>query len=99
LVANGNQRETPYSSVVSRDLVRIALLIAALNDLKLLACGIQNAYLTADCRKRTFITAGQEFGSEAGSLMIVKKALYVLKSSGAAFRAHLVETIYLQKWP
>ena len=26
--------------------------------------------------------------------MIVKKALYGLKSSGAAFRAHLAETLY-----
>jgi hypothetical protein len=108
LVANGNQMETPptltYSSVISHDSVWIALLIAALNDLKLLACDIQNAYLTADCCKRIYIKAGPEFGTEAGSLMIVKKALYGLNSSGAAFQAHLVETfymisaIYLQKW-
>jgi hypothetical protein len=98
LVANGNQTETPptltYSSVVSCDSVQIALLIAALNDLKLLACDIQNAYLTADCRERIDITAGPEFGSKAGSLMVVKKALYGHKSSGAAFQAHLAETLY-----
>jgi hypothetical protein len=98
LVANGNETETPlaltYSSVVSRDSVRIALLIASLNDLQLLSCDIQNAYLTADCRERIYITAGPEFGSEAGTTMIIKKALYGLKSSGAAFRAHLAETLY-----
>jgi hypothetical protein len=98
LVANGNLTDTPptltYSSVVSRDSVRIALLVAALNDLQLLSCDIQNAYLTADCRERIYIVAGPEFGSEAGSLMLVKKALYGLKSSGAAFRAHLAETLY-----
>lgn len=98
LVANGNQAETPltltYSSVVSRDSVQIALLITALrNDLKLLAYDIQNEYLTADCRKRTYITAGPEFGSEAGSLMIVNKAGYGLKSRDALFRAHLAETL------
>ena len=97
-VANGNETETPtsltYSSVVSRDSVRIALLIASLNDLQLLACDIQNAYLTADCREKIYITAGPEFGSEAGSTMIIRKALYGLKSSGAAFRAHLAETLY-----
>jgi hypothetical protein len=37
--------------------------------------------------------AGPEFGSKAGSVMIVKKALYGLKSSGAAFCAHLAETL------
>ena len=53
LVANGNETEAPptltYSSVVSRDSVRIALLAAALNDLNILSCDIQNAYLTANC--------------------------------------------------
>jgi hypothetical protein len=97
-VANGNETEAPpsmtYSSVVSRDSVRIALLVAALNDLKLLSCDIQNAYLSADCRERIYYVAGPEFGSEAGSIMIVKKALYGLKTSGAAFRAHLAETLY-----
>jgi hypothetical protein len=96
-VADGHKTKTPaamcYSSVVSRDSVRIALTIAALNDLDILACDIQNAYLTADCREKVWILAGPEFGSEAGKNMLVKKALYGLKSSGAAFRAHLAETL------
>ena len=98
LVANGNETITPasltYSSVVSRDSVRIALLLASLNELEVLACDIQNAYLTADCREKIYIIAGPEFGSEEGSIMIIRKALYGLKSSGAAFRAHLAETLY-----
>jgi hypothetical protein len=98
LVANGNETEAPptltYSSVVSRDSVRIAFLVAAMNDLNILSCDIQNAYLTANCRERIYTIAGPEFGSDAGSIMIVKKALYGLKSSGAAFRAHLAETLY-----
>ena len=55
LVADGHKTATPstitYSSVVSRDSVRIALTVAALNDLKILACDILNAYLTAPCRQ------------------------------------------------
>ena len=39
-----------YSAVVYRDLVSIALTIAALNDLDVLAFDIQNAYIMADCR-------------------------------------------------
>jgi hypothetical protein len=96
-VADGHKTKTPaamtYSSVVSRDSVRIALTIAALNDLDIMACDIQNAYLTADCREKCWTAAGPEFGSEAGLPMIIKKALYGLKSSGAAFRAHLAETL------
>ena len=96
-VADGHKTKTPaamtYSSVVSRDPVCIALTIAALNDLDIMACDIQNAYLTADCREKCWTAAQPEFGSEAGLPMIIKKALYVLKSSGAAFRAHLTEML------
>jgi hypothetical protein len=83
LVANGNETEAPaaltYSSVVTKDSVRIALLIASLNNIQLLACkDIQNTYLTADCREKICITAGPEFGSEEGTTMVIRKALYGL---------------------
>ena len=83
-----------YSSVVSRDSVRIALTITALNELSVMACDIQNAYLIAECREKIWTRAGPEFGSESGSIMIVKKALYGLKGSGTAFRAHLAEKLH-----
>ena len=55
MVAGGHMTTSPssltYSSVVSRESVRIALTIAALNGLSTLACDIQNAYLTAPCRE------------------------------------------------
>jgi len=51
LVAGGHQMEPPasvltYASVVSRETVRIAFTIAALNDLQVKASDVQNAYLT-----------------------------------------------------
>ena len=94
LVARGHTTDTPssitYSSVISRDSVRI---VHTLNDLKILACDIQNAYSTANYRKTKYTIAGPEFGSEAGCVLIVRKTLYGVKSSGAAFRAHLANTI------
>ena len=93
VVADGHRTEAPaaltYSSVVSRDSVQIALTIAALNDLKVLACDIQNAYLTANCREKVWMRAGPDFGSDAGKRMLIVRALYGLKSSGAAFRSLL----------
>ena len=83
-----------YSSVVSRDSVRIALTMGALNGLTVMACHIQNAYLNADCRENIWTRAGPEFGSEAGTIMLICKALYGLRRSGAAFCAHLAETLY-----
>ena len=97
LVADGHKTETPasvtYSTVVSRDSVRICLLLAALNDLTILSADIENAYLTAPCREKCWFWAGAEFGSDQGHPFIVTRALYGLKSSGAAFRAFLAETL------
>ena len=58
-----------------------------------MACDIQSTYLTANCHEKIWTYAGPEFGSERRQPMIIKKALYGLKSSGAAFRAHLAETL------
>ncbi len=97
-VANGNETEPPtaqtYASVVSRDSVRIALLYAALNDLDILSCDVTNAYLNADCREKIWVQAGPEFGEDEGLVMIIKKALYGLKSSGASWRNMISQTMH-----
>ena len=97
LVADGHKTEPPaaitYSSVVSRDSVRICPLLAALNDLNIESADIENAYLTAPCREKCWTIGGKEFGSDEGKPFIIRKALYGLKSSGAAFRAFLAETL------
>ena len=58
LVTRGHTTEVTeisnYPSVASRDSVRIAMVIAALNDLKLEAGDIQNAYLTAPCLEKIY---------------------------------------------
>ena len=60
-VADVHKNKTPavmtYSSVVSRGSVQISLTIEALNYLDVLACDIQNVYLTADCRDRLWVAA------------------------------------------
>ena len=90
-VAGGHTTETPvgltYSSIVSRDSVRIVFLIAALNELDILACDIGNAYLNAPCREKIWFEAGIECGhSLKGKPMKLVRALYGLKSSGASWR-------------
>ena len=80
--------------MVSRDIVRIDLTIAALNGLSIRGCDIQNVYITAPCCEKIWTTAGPEFGSESGKKMLVVRTLYGLKLSGAAFIAFLVEALY-----
>ena len=76
LLGGGHTTTAPasftYSLVVLLDSVRISLTIAALNGIEILACDIQNAHLTAKCRDLIWTTAGPEFGTEEGSIMVVK---------------------------
>ena len=85
--------ETPkcmtYSSVFGRETVRIALTIATLNDLQVKAGDVMNAYVTAPCSKKIWTVLGKEFGKDQGKKTILVRVLYGLKSSGAAFHAHL----------
>ena len=93
-VAGGHTTDTPvsitYSSVVSRDSVRLAFLIAGLNDLDVLAGDVTNAYLNASCREKIWFEGGVETGEHRGKVLIVTHALYGHKSSSsAAWRADL----------
>jgi hypothetical protein len=97
IVAGGHMLDTPasmtYSSVVSRESVRIAFTVAALNDLDVLAADVGNAYLNAEVREKCWFKAGSEFGIHKGKRIVIVRALYGLKSSGAAWRAHMAQTM------
>ncbi|KAL7525190.1 hypothetical protein ACHAXR_001901 [Thalassiosira sp. AJA248-18] len=94
-VAGGHMTSAPatmtYASVVSRETVRLALTIAALNALEVKAADIENAYITAPITEKVWCILGQEFGEQAGRKAIIVRALYGLKSAGAAFRKHLAD--------
>lgn len=104
LVAGGHMTQSPpasvtYATVVSRESVRIALTLAALNDLEVKTAGIGNAYLTAPVGEKTWCTlVGPEFGSDAGKKAIIVRALYGLKSAGASFRNHLADCMRHLWW-
>ena len=97
-VANGSRTHTPssvcYSSVVSRESVRLAFLVAAFHDLDVFACDIGNAYLNAPCKERIWFVAGAECGSHMrGKVMKLVRALHGLKSSGVSWRQMFKEYI------
>ena len=82
-----------YSSVVSRDSVRLAFLIAELNGLDIMTCDIGNAYLNAPCREKVWFLGGGETGEDCGKILVVTRALYGLKSLGASWRSTLMSTL------
>ena len=74
-----------YLSVVSRDSVRIAFLVPALNYLNIFAYGISNPYLNSPCLEIILFVAGLDCGkSLEGKVMKLLSALCGLKISGAS---------------
>jgi hypothetical protein len=67
---------------------------AALNDLDILAADVGNAYLQAPPREKVHTTTGPEFGpTNVGKTVIIVRAMYGLKFSGATWHAKLSETL------
>ena len=87
LVAGGNWTEPDgtdvYSGVVTTEAVRIGLLVAAANDLEVRVGDVGNAYLHSQTREKIYTYAGPEFGPLQGRCLIILKALYGLRTSGA----------------
>ena len=97
LIAGGHTNEHPasitYSSVISRDSLNIVFMLAALNDIDVYAANIGNGYLNVTCWEYICTIAGQEFGNDEGSKMIIIRAICKLKSSGASWSSMLSNTL------
>jgi Reverse transcriptase (RNA-dependent DNA polymerase) len=97
LVAGGHMTDPPssitYSSVLSRETVRIIFVVAALNELELTAADIGNAYLNAYTTEKVYVITGPEFGHEASCVALIVRALYGLKSSGAAWHDFVAQSL------
>lgn len=78
---------TTYSSTISDISVRLLMLVAAQNKLELMVGDVGNAFPTAPCAEKIWSSAGAEFkfqGKE-GSKVILKRALYGLKTASRSF--------------
>ena len=95
LVANGSVVDdcgmSHSSTVVKGISVRLLDVIADKFGLRTLCGDVSNAFILAPSREKVFTYAGPEFGDRAGSCMTINKALYGLKSSSRAFRAHFAD--------
>ena len=70
---------------MSKKTVRVTLNIYALNDLEVKLGDIFNMYVQA-----LMTTFGQDFGKDARKTAVIVRVLSGLKSTGAAFRSHLM---------
>ena len=97
MVADGHLTDVPldsvYSGVVSLRGLRLVLFLAELNGLDTCATDIGNAYLEAETKEKVCIIAGKEFGPLEGHLLIIKKALYGLRTSGLIWHDKLSDCL------
>jgi hypothetical protein len=74
-VAGGHTTTAPssltYSTVVSRDSVQLAFLIAVLNNIDIMSCDLENGYLNAPCREKNGFEGGLECGEDRGKVCVV----------------------------
>jgi Reverse transcriptase (RNA-dependent DNA polymerase) len=98
LVADGHLTNVPIDSVylgvfVSLRGFRLVLFLAELNGLQLWDTDIGNAYLEAYTTEKVCIIAGPEFGEREGHILVMCKALYGFRSSGARWHDRFADCI------
>jgi len=97
MVAGGHMTsadgDDSYSGVVTLRSLRICLLLGELNGLKIGVGDVGNAYLEAETKEKVYIIAGSEFGELEGHTLIIFKALYGLRTSGARYHERFAATL------
>ena len=97
LVAGGHltdpSLDSNYSGVVSLRSLRILITVAELNGMTTKVADVGNAYLEAYTREKVYVVFGEGFGELSGHTLIIEKALYGLRSSGARFHEKFADTL------
>ena len=57
---------------------------------------VGNAYLEVETQEKLFIIAGHKFGELEGHVLLVQKALYGLRTSGARWAEKLADSLRTQ---
>ena len=78
-----------HVSIVLREMARITLMTATLNDCDVNLGNILNAYVQVHVTEKGQTTLGPDFGKDARKTAVIIRDLNSLKSAGATFRSHL----------
>ena len=89
----GEPKCLTYASVVSRESIRLAFMLASLNNLDVLQADVEGAYLNAASSEKLFTICGPEFREFAGRRAVIRRALYGTKSAAASWRSAISKVI------
>ena len=67
------------------------IFLAELNQMEAWGTDISSAYLKVFTKKKLSIKAGPEFGDREGHILLVKKVLYGLRTSGVRWHERLAK--------
>ena len=81
-------KHTTYSSTIKDVSVRLMILIAVKNGLGLIAGDIGNTLCTAQCAENIWSCCGAEFDPICGAVVVLKWALYGLKTASNSFHKY-----------
>ena len=97
IVAGGHMTDVPlesvYSGVVSLRGVRFVIFLAELNGLELYQTDVGNAYLESYTREKVYVIGGPELHELQDHVLIIRKALYGLKSSGLRWHERFADVL------
>ena len=74
-----------FSSTVKDTSIRLLLLLAKQQKLRFMTGDIGNAFCTAPCAEKIWSQCGPEFGHKQGMRVVLKRALYGLKTAARSF--------------
>ena len=100
IAPGGYLTDTPLDSIYSPGVVslrslRLMIFLAELNSQQLYAVDIGNAYLEAKTREKVCVYGGPELRdlNLEGHLLVIVRALYGLKTSGAHWHDRFADTL------
>lgn len=73
--------------------IRLIIFLSQSNGQDLIATDVGNAYLEAFTKEKVYFIAGPEFGKLEGHVLIIVKALYGLRSSGARWHDRFADVL------
>jgi Reverse transcriptase (RNA-dependent DNA polymerase) len=74
--------DSEHSGVISLHDPRLIIFLVELNKLQLWGAYVNSAYIEAHAQEKVIFVASDKFGALNGHALVVKKALYGLRSSG-----------------